>query len=190
MSWAAAETPGPAAGGWAPGTDARALTYVRRAVDEFTAHLKAAYPDDPRTKALLAKLRDVRLLYPSDASPSSDATSYNSGVFSHTTGTLMVAPRDGRGAPRPEGSLNKTILHELAHATRFKHLGESSHSTAWKSAFVWFLTVATGELGWHVDLPCSVVTFYGLSQSDCPMCAWASSAAGGACGAYTGPPEH
>ena len=165
--------------GWQ--ADAGVLQYIRRRVDEFKEHLQATYPADPRTEALVAKLLDVRLLEPKTKS----GVSYNSGVFSHTTGTLGVAPRDGRGVVRSESNLNKTIVHELAHATRFKHPGESSHSKEWKSSFVWFLGVATEELGWTVDLPCSVETFYGLGRKDCPMCEWSNQA----CGRFTGPPK-
>lgn len=168
---------------WQPAEDAQALAYVRETVRTFKRHLLTAYPDDERTKALVAKLRDVRLLY-RDKTPG--ATSYTSGVFSHSTGVLSVGPRDGRGDLRSRASMNKTVLHELAHATRFKHIGESSHSPAWRTSFVWFLGIATKELGWEVDLPCSAATFYGLNKGDCPLCAWESRA----CGAFTGAPEH
>lgn len=158
--------------------DARILTRLRATVDAIKAHLRARHGDDPRAANITAKLRDVQLLPPR---PGSTPRSYVSGLFVHTTGVLMVAPRDGAGRVRTPASLNKTIVHELAHATRFKHFGESSHSKEWKAAFVWLLDVATRELGMDVEVGCSVVKYYGLTREMCPWCIWDTPTGG--CGA-------
>ena len=160
---------------WTAAEDSRMLAHIRKNVTQFKDHLVSRHKDDPRTVALLAKLRDVQLLPPR---PGSAPGTYNSGLFVHSTGVLMVAPRDGSGKLRSDASLNKTILHELAHATRFKHLGESSHSKQWKEAFAWFLDIATRELGMEVELGCSAVKYYGLAREHCPWCIWDTPAQG------------
>lgn len=164
--------------------DFRILKYVQATVERIKRHLATHHGEDERTKYMLAKLRGVRLLQKRGRRNSG---TYNSGMFSHGTGILYVAPRDNRGIPRDEQSLNKTIVHEMAHASRFKYPGEKSHSGKWKSAWVFFLNVCTEELGMSVDVPCSSVTFYGLKKSDCPSCDWETDP--GACPAYRGPPD-
>jgi hypothetical protein len=164
--------------------DAASLDYLQKTVETFKAHLQDKYYDDERTKALVSKLRGVRLLKPSKGNAQG---TYNSGLFSHTDGILYVAARDGRGQLRSYKSLNKSIVHELAHATRFKYLGESSHSTTWKSAWVFFLNIATTELKMDVEVPCSSITYYGLTKDECPDCDWEIQP--DSCQAYTGPPN-
>jgi hypothetical protein len=161
--------------------DAASLDYIKKTVEEFKHHLESKYREDERTKALLSKLRGVRLL-----PQKRTGNTYNSGLFSHPTGLLMISARDGQGKLRTRGSLNKSIVHELAHATRFKYPGEKSHSTTWKSAWIFFLNIATKDLKMEVDVPCSSVTFYGLQKSDCPGCDWENEP--GACDPFTGPP--
>lgn len=168
--------------GWSASDDARTLTLVKKTVTAFKNHLLARYPNDPRTKALIAKLHDVKLI-PHKAD---SGGVYNSGGFNHSTGTLMVAAREGDGDVRTVGSLNKTILHELAHATRFKYIGETSHSVEWKSAFEFFLKVATNELGLPVELNCSAVQFYGIDAKGCPGCVWTVNPS--SCPGFSGPP--
>lgn len=163
--------------------DARTLKYVQSTVDRVKRHLATHHHEDERTKFLLAKLRGVRLL---QTRGSSRSGTYNSGMFSHGTGILYVAPRDNKGNLRDEKSLNKTIVHEMAHASRFKYPGEKSHSAKWKNTWVFFLNVCTKELGMDVDMPCSSVTFYGLSKDDCPTCEWETDPT--SCPPYTGPP--
>jgi len=163
--------------------DAASLEYIRKTVEKFKEHLESKYREDERTKALLSKLRGVRLL-----PQKRRGNTYNSGLFSHPTGLLMISARDGQGRLRTHGSLNKSIVHELAHATRFKYPGETSHSTTWKSAWVFFLNIATKDLGMEVDVPCSSVTFYGLEKRDCPDCDWEREPE--RCDPYTGPPIH
>ena len=85
---------------------------------------------------------------------------------------MWVASRDGSGNMRDERSLNKSITHELAHGTRNKYFGETSHSEDWKKAWKRFLKIATEELGWKVEAPCSSKQFYGLTEEDCPKCVW------------------
>lgn len=161
--------------------DAASLDYIRKTVEKFRHHLETNHRNDERTRAMLSKLRGVRLL-PQQRT----GNTYISGLFSHPTGLLMISARDGMRKLRTYGSLNKSIIHELAHATRFKYPGEKSHSTSWKSAWIFFLSVATKELGMVVDVPCSSVTFYGLQKNDCPECDWESEP--DSCDPYTGPP--
>ncbi len=167
---------------WSAEEDARILTYVTTTVNAIKKHLLQHHPDSHHTKALLAKLHDVKLL-----EMKSNGRMFNSGGFNHLTGTLLVAPRDGNGRVRSEGSLNKTILHELAHGTRFKHIGEASHSELWQAAFEFFLRVGTEEMGLAVEMNCSAVSFYGVSMETCRRCIW--TVAPESCTPFTGPPK-
>lgn len=166
-------------------TDREVLDWIRERVDRFTEHLEATHPDDPRTQALFDKLSDVRLLGSGESEPSGG--SWKNGKFRHSTGVMYVAPRDLHGAVRSESSLSKTIVHELAHATRHKERGEASHSPQWKQTWLWFLEIATQDLGWVVDIKCAECTFYGLCEQDghCPKCNWLQSL----CKPYTGKPK-
>ena len=165
--------------------DAAVLEYCQQTVASLKNHLGHTYREDDRTKAIMAKMHDIRLLNPSVFV--SGSGSYYSGAFNHENGVLMVASRDATGKIRTHKSLNKTIVHEMAHATRFKYPGETSHSGEWKSAWVWLLNIATGELKMDVEVPCSSVTFYGLEQSECPSCDWDSPET--SCAPFTGPPR-
>lgn len=165
-------------------SDGDVLAFVRERVDEFVDHLRARHGDDPRARDLFEKLQDVRLLEPEESAPRSG--SWRNGKFKHSTGTLYVAPRDLRGDIRTESSLLKTIVHELAHATRYKTMGEVSHSQAWKQTWLWFLSIATQELDWAVDIKCAECSFYGLCEkSQCPKCNWLQNL----CRPYTGDPK-
>ena len=149
--------------------DEKTLRFLNKQVDIFIKHLKRNYPDEQFTNNLISKFSDVQLL---PFKKGSTPTSYISGMFDHSTGTLRVASRDGSGNMRDERSLNKSITHELAHGTRFKFIGETSHSDEWKDAWKRFLKIATEELGWNVEAPCSSTVFYGLKEEDCPKCVW------------------
>lgn len=168
------------------GSDDEVLDWLRERVDEFVGLLTDAHPADPRSEALLAKLRDVRLLPAAESAPRAGA--WRNGKFKHSTGVLFVAPRDPRGDVRTASSLLKTVVHELAHATRFKAPGEDAHSPQWKQTWLWFLSLATGELGWPVDIKCAECTYYGLCETDardaCPRCNWLQNL----CKPYAGPP--
>jgi len=147
----------------------RVTRFIERQSSAFVKHLRERYPDDKMTKNLLAKFSGVQLLtYMKGNTPSS----YISGLFDHSTGILKIAPRDSAGNIRDEQSLNKSIVHELAHATRFKYIGETSHSDDWKKAWKKFLKIATEDLGWDVESNCSSQRFYGLTKNDCPNCIW------------------
>ena len=149
--------------------DEKTLRYLKTHVDIFIKHLKSRYPDEQFTNNLISKFSDVQLLpFKKGTTP----TSYISGMFDHGTGTIRIASRDGSGNVRDERSLNKSITHELAHGTRFKYPGESSHSEDWKQAWKRFLRIATEELNWDVEAPCSSKQFYGLKKEDCPRCDW------------------
>jgi hypothetical protein len=147
--------------------DERTLRFLHSQIQTFIKHLKDNYPDEKLTKNLLAKYSNVQLL---PFRKGAKANTYTSGMFDHSNGTLKVAARDGDGTLRIDPSLNKSICHELAHGTRFKFIGETSHSNEWKNAWKKFLKIATEELHWEVELPCSSMKFYGLKKSDCPNC--------------------
>jgi hypothetical protein len=149
--------------------DEKSLRYLKSQVKKFMNHIKEMYLDEETTKNLLAKFSDVQLL---PYKKGTTAGTYTSGMFDHSTGILYVAPRDGSGDLRDNASLNKSICHELAHGTRFKYPGETSHSTEWKTAWKRFLRIATDDLGWIVEAPCSSKSFYGLELEDCPNCSW------------------
>ena len=149
--------------------DEKTLRFLKKQVDIFIKHLEKNYPGESFTNNLISKFSDVQLL---PFKKGSTPTSYISGLFDHGTGTLRVASRDGSGNMRGERSLNKSITHELAHGTRFKYPGETSHSEDWKKIWKKFLKIATEELNWEVEAPCSSKQFYGLSYEDCPNCVW------------------
>ena len=146
--------------------DERAYLYITRQVRAFIKYLRKHYPREQYTLNLMEKFAGVQTLpYTKGNTP----TSYISGMFDHSTGILKIAPRDGSGHIRDDESLNKSIVHELAHATRVKYPGETSHSNTWKGVWKIFLHIATDKLGWKVDASCQ---FYGLSRKDCPKCIW------------------
>ncbi|AGE59824.1 hypothetical protein ATCVTN60342_609R [Acanthocystis turfacea Chlorella virus TN603.4.2] len=149
--------------------DEKALRFLKNQVKTFVTHLRMNYLDEETTKNLLTKFADVQLLPYKKGSTSG---TYTSGMFDHASGILYVAPRDGSGDLRDTASLNKSICHELAHGTRFKYPGETSHSSEWKTAWKRFLRIATEDLGWVVEVPCSSMSFYGLQHDDCPACKW------------------
>ena len=164
-------------------SDEEILEWVQGKVTEFIEHLQRAYPDDPRAQALFVKLDDVQLLPEDEIQPR--AGSWRNGKFKHSRGTLFFAPREPSGRQRSESSLLKTVVHELAHATRFKEPGEEAHSQQWKQTWLWFLSVATQELGWRVDIKCAECTYYGLCERErCPKCNWLQNL----CKPYAGPP--
>jgi hypothetical protein len=147
--------------------DEQVLRFLQSQIQMFIKHLKDKYPDEELTKNLLAKYSNVQLL---PFRKGAKDNTYTSGLFDHSTGILKVAARDGSGTLRDNLSLNKSICHELAHGTRFKFIGETSHSNEWKKAWKRFLKIATEELNWEVEFPCSSMKFYGLTEKDCPNC--------------------
>jgi hypothetical protein len=149
--------------------DEKTLRFLKKQISEFIKHLKEKYPQNELTEKLLIKYSDVQLL-PYMKGATKDT--YTSGLFDHTSGIIRIAPRDGLGNIRSEESLNKSICHELAHGTRIKYPGESSHSQEWKDAWKTFLKIAADELEWKVEVPCSSVSFYGLTRQDCKNCKW------------------
>lgn len=149
--------------------DEKTLRFLKKQISQFIKHLKEYYPNNELTKRLVMKYSDVQLL-PYTKGATKDT--YTSGLFDHTTGIIKIAPRDGIGNIRNEQSLNKSICHELAHGTRIKYPGESSHSDEWKDAWKTFLKIAADELKWKVEVPCSSVSFYGLTKDDCENCEW------------------
>ena len=149
--------------------DEKTLRFLQSQIKTFMKHMKDNYPEEELTRNLLAKYSGVQLL---PFTKGAKSNTYTSGMFDHSTGILKVAARDGGGTLRDNSSLNKSICHELAHGTRFKYPGETSHSGDWKKAWKQFLKVATEELHWRVEAPCSSMKFYDLQKSDCPNCVW------------------
>lgn len=153
------------------GEDARVLAWTRAKVGQLVAHAREHHADNARTVALLQKLKDVRLMSRQEAG--AVPGSWRSGKFKHSTGVLYVTPVEQDGSARTEQSLLKTIIHELAHATRFKTAGEDSHSQEWKQTWLWLLQLATQDLGWRVEVKCAQCTYYGLcDEAQCPKCVW------------------
>lgn len=166
--------------------DAETHAWLRERVSELLRYLQRHHATDPRTSIVSGKLKDVLLMDSAD-SLANDDDSWRSGKFKHTTGILYVAARDPFGQRRSEGSLLKTVVHELAHATREKDFGtfDESHNQSWKQTWLWLLEIATRHLGWTVEVKCSQCTYYGLCRRDqCPKCTWLSKL----CKPYVGPP--
>lgn len=164
-------------------TDEQVLQWLNERIGDFITRLQTAHPQNPQTRILMSKLTNVILLPAEESVPRNGA--WTNGKFKHSTGELFIAPRDPQGEVRTQSSLLKTVVHELAHATRIKLPGEESHSTQWKNIWRFYLQVGTEELGWDVDIKCAECTFYGLcEQSECPKCRWLQAT----CGPYTGPP--
>lgn len=167
--------------------DSRTLAWLRAKVSELLGYLQTHHAGDARARSVFTKLRDVQLLPESDLQPRTvgGSASWRSGKFRHSDGVLYVAARDFRGQTRTEASLLKTVVHELAHATRAKYLGEGSHSQQWKQTWLWMLELATQRLGWNVEVKCAQCTYYGLCErSQCPKCTWLTNL----CKPYSGPP--
>ena len=163
--------------------DGATLSWLRERVAEMMHHLREHHGDDPRAQAMFKKVADVQLLPEAEINQASG--SWRNGKFKHSTGVLYVAGRDNNDELRTHSSLLKTVVHELAHATRFKEPGESSHSQQWKQTWLWLLEVATQALGWDVEVRCSQCTYYGLCEPhQCPKCKWMANL----CKPYTGAP--
>ena len=158
-----------------PCTDGEVLDWMRTQVEQVMTHLQTRYPNDERTKALVANVLAVHLTPYGETVPNAKGISLN-GKFRYASGELYVSSRDSKGKLRTKPAMNQTILHELAHATRksaFLGKNENSHSPMWKQAWLWLLEVATKELGWQVEITCNQCTSYGLcSQTECPKCIW------------------
>jgi hypothetical protein len=169
--------------------DRATLVWLRARVLEMVSYLRSRHADDPRTQRLVTKLKGVELLPEEEVRPrrgSDGESSWRNGKFSHTSGVLYVAGRDHRDAPRTRASLLKTVVHELAHATRLRYNAEGSHSQEWKQTWLWMLELATQQLGWDVEVRCAQCTFYGLCErSQCPRCTWVTNL----CKPYAGAPR-
>ena len=173
--------------------DRATLVWLRARVLEMVAYLRSRHAGDPRTQRLLAKLKGVELLPEEEVRPrvsrgggGGSAATWRNGKFNHAQGVLYVAARDHRDAPRTRASLLKTVVHELAHATRLRYNAEGSHSQDWKQTWLWMLELATRHLGWDVEVRCAQCTFYGLCEkSQCPKCTWVTNL----CKPYAGAPQ-
>lgn len=136
-------------------------------------HVLRTYPDDPRIATIVRKLRSVKAMEATEVRATPAPGMWHSGKFKHSTGELSVALTDYLGVPRTVSAVRKTIVHELAHASRVKEPGETSHSQQWKQTWLWLLNVATTQLKWDVDVRCSECSFYGLCDThQCPKCQW------------------
>jgi hypothetical protein len=86
--------------------------------------------------------------------------------FSKRTGCLLVNP-DAPVASDPPRFI-AVMLRHLAHTTC------CPHNSSWLDAYIFYLQVATEELGMNVSLECSDCTRYGVCyRAMCPRCSWA-----------------
>jgi predicted metal-dependent hydrolase len=86
------------------------------------------------------------------------------GTFNKATGCLMLR-MDGAKSMEEQLAI---LLHELAHTS-----GES-HDDTWKDCYLFFLGIATQEMGWRVTLKCPTAcrSHAICAQSNCPACQW------------------
>jgi hypothetical protein len=69
--------------------------------------------------------------------------------------------------PEVNAFYNHIFLHELAHTSGYGHAND------WRNAFIWFLKLATEELGVPVRIQCRTCTLYGVCDKQfCPKCSW------------------
>lgn len=168
---------------FAAAEDMATLAWLRERVAQMMTYLHTHHADDSRARALFKKLADVQLLPNEEIKQ--QAGSWRNGKFKHSTGVLYVGARDNNMALRSTSSLLKTVVHELAHATRFKSSTEGSHSMQWRQTWLWLLEIATQKLGWEIEVKCAQCTYYGLCEpSQCPKCTWLANL----CKPYVGPP--
>lgn len=168
---------------WSRASDGDVLRWIRSRVGEFVGHMRDRHDGDARVEPLLGRLRAVALLPADEAAPRASGNR-RGGKFNYSSGTLFVTARTPDGKPRSRASLSKTVLHELAHSSRVKGPGEDGHGPAWRENYLFFLEVATKELGWRVDMVCSDCSFYNVCKPDCPKCTWVQRL----CKPYVGPP--
>ena len=84
------------------------------------------------------------------------------GSFNTLSGCLYFRPVLEKTRPEQLG----IMLHELAHSSGAQHDDE------WKNAFLYFVNIATTQMGWSVALKCPVVCrSYGIcNRSNCENC--------------------
>lgn len=129
--------------------------YCQDKCASFVNHLKSKHASDPRAQATIRTWNGTVTLF--DAA---GARFIRGGLRS---GCLYVNPGNDASYPR----LHTKLLHELAHAT------PSGHDPRWQDAFVFFLGIATAELGWKCEMRCGACQSYGVcSKTKCPKCTW------------------
>ncbi len=148
--------------------------WLKDRLAELHAHLAEV---DPGLERKVGVVRDVRILEDNDARELPNGKiGFKSGKFKHSTGTLWVGSRDGRGQRRSRQGMLMTLLHEMAHATMGptqRGSGTTPHNDAWKTVWLELLSHATTHLRWDVEVRCAECTYYNLcSQSQCPKCRW------------------
>ena len=86
------------------------------------------------------------------------------GSFNTISGCLYFRPILEKSRPEQLGIL----LHELAHSSG------AQHDDSWKDAFLYFVNIATSQMGWQVALKCPTqCKSYGIcSRSNCENCDW------------------
>ena len=86
------------------------------------------------------------------------------GSFNTISGCLYFRPVLEKTLPEQLGIL----LHELAHSNG------AQHDDKWKDCFLFFVNIATTEMGWSVALKCPTqCKSYGIcSKSNCENCDW------------------
>lgn len=135
---------------------------LQRLALEFMQHCSRRHPTDKRVTRLVGTWN--RTVLQSDF-PGDPRTVW--GTFNKATGCLMM--RMDRAKSMEEQLA--IMLHELAHTSG------QGHDDVWKEAYLFFLGVATQEMGWKVTLKCPTVckSHAICARSNCPSCDWTPS---------------
>lgn len=126
-----------------------------RLIKEFVDHLRQKYGGDPRARQLFQTWRGpVRIL----SGPRAPG-----GRFSPLDGSMGLNPKIPDNAN--DARLRSKLLHELAHSSR------DGHGVRWRDTWLWFLNIATGDLGWTCALTSDGCRKYSVCDTqDCPKC--------------------
>jgi hypothetical protein len=141
--------------------------------NEFVAHLKAKYGNDPDVQMLGINFRSMRGL-PAYANQIRPAGRRVNGQSDITTGIVEIAARDPTtNALRPVSGILTTVVHELAHVMRSFDASTKVHGQGWSKTFLKWAAVARTELGWDVRVPCHYCRYYNVCDPvTCPKCQW------------------
>jgi hypothetical protein len=133
------------------------IVHVGRTLRGFLKHLDTYHGSDARTlRAMQAWNGRVKILYDEKMIVR----------FSRNTGCLFINPDVSEVWNNPS-KLNALLLRHLAHKTC------CSYNAKWMNTYVFYIRVATEELGMDVSLGCDDCTRYGLCRlAMCPECSW------------------
>lgn len=130
--------------------------HVGKMIWGFLRHLDMHHESDARTlRAMQAWNGRVKILRSRDVSVR----------FSRNTGCLLINP--DVLVTWDENMLINALLRQLAHMTC------CAYDSKWLDAYVFYLRIATEELGLKVDVKCSDCKNFGLCyEVMCPKCSW------------------